>query len=475
MNTLTTYILESIACTGMAYLVYEIFIKNMKLFVFNRAYLLLSFVLSLLAPTLYIKSPEVIRHAILQSPITETITATSSLQEQFTGELIQLSPFEQFSMFNLIVLVYLGVAAFLLIQFFVSLARIYFLLDKNGPRFDNMLIVYSQDVNPHSFFNFLFIQRPKKDNAIDEGILLHESAHGRQYHTLDILFIHLAACVFWFNPFIWLMKKAIAENHEFLADNFAIERLPEKKDYAESLLQMEDTRIPFQLTSHFSYRLTKNRIQMMFRQAPHPFKRTLSLALSLTLVISLITISACRVQEVEKTTLVVVDAGHGGKDHGVQLENTSEKEINMAIAQKLKELSEFSSVEVLLTRSNDDYMSIEERSAAANALNADLFLSIHASQAESTKNGIEIYVANEGPKHQQSEILGKLIYSKLDAFEEAPISLKGADFKILKGVDCPTVLVGVGFMSNAQDLEKLTNEDYQHQLAYELLRAIEGY
>ncbi len=473
MNALSVYIVESIACAGLAYLIYEVLLRNLKSFVFNRTYLLLALTLSLLAPALHVESPELVKYTVLQTELTKQLVSAGNVQDEFTGELIRMSPFEMFSTFHMVALIYLCVTAFFLIQFVVSLTNIFIRLEKNGPRFRNMRIVYTNEVNPHSFFNYLFINGSRNDD-LNKNILIHESAHGRQFHSIDILFSTLISAFFWFNPFVWLIKRAIAENHEYLADDFALSQLSEREKYAQSILDIEDVRTPVQLTSHFSYKLTKNRINMIFRNNPHPLKRWISISLSLLLVSILFTISACKVPVTEKRLVVVVDAGHGGKDHGVKLAHDSEKDINMAIAKKMEELAKYSNVYVVLTRGDDEYISIDDRCNSANAIQPDLFLSIHASQAESSKNGIEIYVSNREKVNKKSEEFGKHLYSRLDAFEDAPVTLKSADFKILKNANCPTVLVGVGFMSNADDLQKLRNEDYQHQLAYELLQAIDG-
>jgi hypothetical protein len=72
---------------------------------------------------------------------------------------------------------------------------------------------------PHTFFNYIFLNKQKFEaREIPEEVIVHEQAHAQQKHSIDIVFIELIQIVFWFNPFIYLIKYSIKLNHEFLAD-----------------------------------------------------------------------------------------------------------------------------------------------------------------------------------------------------------------------------------------------------------------
>jgi len=78
---------------------------------------------------------------------------------------------------------------------------------------------------PHTFLSFIFISKEAYLNkTIPSEIFLHEEAHVRQKHTLDILFVELLQIIFWFNPLLYWVKREMKLNHEYLADEMVIEQ-----------------------------------------------------------------------------------------------------------------------------------------------------------------------------------------------------------------------------------------------------------
>lgn len=87
-----------------------------------------------------------------------------------------------------------------------------------------------------SFFNRIYFNKQEEKNR--EIILIHESAHCRQKHSLDILFYTVVKSLFWFNPFVYLLAKKVKENHEFLADEYVVKRTQNAKEYGQVLLSV---------------------------------------------------------------------------------------------------------------------------------------------------------------------------------------------------------------------------------------------
>ncbi|WP_424365745.1 M56 family metallopeptidase [Maribacter sp.] len=84
-------------------------------------------------------------------------------------------------------------------------------------RITNVLL--NQSITPHTFFSYIFLNRQRFEaKQIPQEVLLHEETHARQKHSLDVLFIEFLQVIMWFNPFIYVIKKSIKLNHEFLAD-----------------------------------------------------------------------------------------------------------------------------------------------------------------------------------------------------------------------------------------------------------------
>jgi len=96
-----------------------------------------------------------------------------------------------------------------------------------------------------------------------ESILEHEKVHSDQNHTIDVLISRIFCVLFWFNPIIWLYKKAILQNLEFIADSEASKKIADKKAYQYTLLKITTHENCVAITNHFYQSLIKKRIVML--------------------------------------------------------------------------------------------------------------------------------------------------------------------------------------------------------------------
>jgi hypothetical protein len=96
-----------------------------------------------------------------------------------------------------------------------------------------------------------------------ESILEHEKVHSDQKHTIDVLISRIFCILFWFNPIIWLYKKAILQNLEFIADSEASKKIADKKAYQYTLLKITTHETCVAITNHFYQSLIKKRIVML--------------------------------------------------------------------------------------------------------------------------------------------------------------------------------------------------------------------
>ncbi len=216
---------------------------------------------------------------------------------------------------------------------------------------------------------------------------------------------------------------------------------------------------------------------------------------------------------------IVIDAGHGGKDPGTTgRRGLREKDVNLDIAKRLAKLLREDGVEVLLTRSTDDFISLERRVAIANSFKADLFVSIHSNANRvRSLNGLEVYYvtpyANDSKRALQAAqgsapnlsrssfastpslnlkaILWDMKYTSDRAesvklarsvcisadniLDTKIIGIKGAPFYVLKGARMPAVLVEVGFLSNYNEERLIRNSFYRQQLAESIEQGITKY
>ncbi|WP_353780069.1 M56 family metallopeptidase [Winogradskyella sp. 3972H.M.0a.05] len=117
---------------------------------------------------------------------------------------------------------------------------------------------------PHTFFNYIFFDKTKyENNEIPEAVQLHEQAHAKQQHSVDILFIELLQIVLWFNPLIYLLKKDIKLNHEYLADAAVINQGVSLSVYQEIVLAFSSYESKAELVHAFNYSSIKKRLTIM--------------------------------------------------------------------------------------------------------------------------------------------------------------------------------------------------------------------
>lgn len=170
--------------------------------------------------------------------------------------------------------------------------------------------------------------------------------------------------------------------------------------------------------------------------------------------------------------LVVVDAGHGGKDQGTCSGDILEKDINLAVAEKLVKKLKKGGAEVIMTRDEDVKIELEDRAKIANEEKADIFVSIHCNYYEKDAGikGLECYY-QEGSEGGE-ELAERIV----QAFEsEDAIAVRGtktAGYRVLRKTQMPAVLVELGYMSNRAECEKLADENYQELLAEKIAAGI---
>lgn len=213
---------------------------------------------------------------------------------------------------------------------------------------------------------------------------------------------------------------------------------------------------------------------------------------------------------------VVIDPGHGGKQHGAISESgVSEKHITLDIALRLRRLMENGPLEVLMTREADTTLSLEKRVAFANANHADLFVSIHINwmepreirpletyyvgatndpaiiklaSIENRDSGYsladyrrlldKIYLDNRREESQRlATAVNSELYQSLSQInpELENRGVKMAPFAVLIGTQMPAILAEVSCLSNEDDVKLLTNADYREKIAQALLRGILSY
>ena len=224
------------------------------------------------------------------------------------------------------------------------------------------------------------------------------------------------------------------------------------------------------------------------------------------------------IEQSKSKYVIVIDAGHGGKDPGATYFGVKEKNINLSVAKKLfKLLSEDSRFKVYLTRRGDYFVSLADRQLFTAKVEANLFISIHtnADPNTPTHRGVSFYIlSNKGIKEKLRDLIenpkernkfinlfpkpdrallketikGMLLYNQLGG-EKFALTLRSLwckylskyipcgginkrAFAVLKTPGVPSVLVELGFMTNKRDLKLLISQRVQERIAEVIYRAI---
>ncbi|MDY6784402.1 MAG: N-acetylmuramoyl-L-alanine amidase [Cyanobacteriota bacterium] len=167
--------------------------------------------------------------------------------------------------------------------------------------------------------------------------------------------------------------------------------------------------------------------------------------------------------------VIMVDPGHGGRDPGaVGVNGLREKDVILPISRDVERLLEQQGVNVTMTRSNDNFVSLGGRTTAANRTGADLFVSIHANAASSSSaRGVETFYYATGRELAQS--IQSSIIRRTGMTNRG---VKRANFYVLRNTSMPAVLVEVGFVTNSSDAAKLSSPAFRRQMAEAIAEGI---
>lgn len=185
-----------------------------------------------------------------------------------------------------------------------------------------------------------------------------------------------------------------------------------------------------------------------------------------------------------KREVIIVDAGHGGKDAGAnsKKEGYEEKELTLQtaflIADHLKQLG----YKTIMTRKQDTYVPLDTRAEIANAVDADLFVSIHYNYSVSKDaQGIEIFYYKEGKtplssRVLQSKLLGQEVLKKIVKQTGAESrGVKQANFAVVRETKMPAILIEAGFLSNSSERARIHDQKYRQSLAQGIAQGIDAY
>lgn len=178
-----------------------------------------------------------------------------------------------------------------------------------------------------------------------------------------------------------------------------------------------------------------------------------------------------------KGLTITVDPGHGGKEVGaVGCLGDYEKNINLGIALKLKESLEDAGARVIMTRSDDTYVSLQDRVNISQNNNSDIFISIHNnalgdSDARSNRSGSSVYYFYP----QSKELAQKMLESLTGKLAMNNDQLRQKSFAVIRNTESLSILLEIGYMIKPDDNARLMKKEFQEEAAMAILHGLENY
>ena len=207
-----------------------------------------------------------------QEPIAEAIYAYSAMLPEVTIEpeaTKEISWMEVFQRTGLII--YLTGAVVLFLRFFIQFISVFRLVYTSKRIMQNGVAIYEpkHPVGPFSFFNLIFISPGNHTQKEIDEILTHERTHASEWHSVDVIISEIMAIICWINPFIWLLKREVRYNLEYLADNTVLQSGYDSKTYQYHLLGLTNHKAAATIYNSFNVLDLKNRISMMNKKRSH--------------------------------------------------------------------------------------------------------------------------------------------------------------------------------------------------------------
>lgn len=258
------YFIKANGLIILFYLMYVLFLRKETFFVSNRLYLILGLLISLCLPLITFTKTIWVD----PTPVPEFYQETTTVNSDYIEVPIQETTID----WSLILTTaYVVICVLILVKIGIEIASFYNRIRKHNQQkeADFTLIHSNTTENPFSFFHYIVINPHLFSEAELQHILTHESIHVKQKHSIDVLLGKLFCAVFWVNPIIWLYRKAMLQNLEFIADSETFQQIENKYEYQITLLKVVTHQHDLSITNQFYQSLIKKRIIMLHTNQSH--------------------------------------------------------------------------------------------------------------------------------------------------------------------------------------------------------------
>ncbi len=365
MNSAVNFLLESGVSLALLTVIYVGFLQKETFFKTNRLFLLGSLIFSVVLPLLKFRifSPRPTMLAeVTVMPYQNLLEAVTVYSQEFSGSVEQavLST-------SIILFAYFAGVVFFFGRFLFRIAQLMLVIHKNEvQKMKNFkLVTLEKEISPYSFLDFVFVSRALQQTTGYDRMIAHELEHVKQGHSVDVLILELLTVFQWFNPFMWMLRRSIRENHEYLADRAVIVSGVNRGYYKELLLN-QFVGGQLVIANNFNYSLIKKRIKMMSKIKSSKLAIT-KIAFGVVVAAALVVAFACEQKE-------SVGVQPFGEDATVKLTIQGEKlKIDGTVEDvaKLKNLFDENSGFEVLTDSLGSIFLLKKEAKSPESLNPD--------------------------------------------------------------------------------------------------------
>ncbi len=268
MEAFSGYLIRSVIWLTGFTVIYYLFLRNERFFLIKRYFLIAGIIISFLFPVITL-------HYQIELPVQSANPANALIGVNLNPDGVQQNiTADKIDYRFLLLALYLAGVIFLLIRVILHMKSLYKTINKtaivckDGAR----LVRKSGYTSSFSFFNYIFINSSASEAEAGE-IMNHELVHVRQKHWFDLLLAELLRMFQWMNPFAWLYTGFIRVNHEYLADEVALQRTSNPAIYRAALVNQLFSSPVISFSNSFSYSLNKKRFDMMKKIITSPYRK----------------------------------------------------------------------------------------------------------------------------------------------------------------------------------------------------------
>lgn len=295
MINVVNFIIESGISLALLSLIYVMFLRKETFFKINRWFLLGSVLFSVVLPILKLRvlSPQpLLLNEITVTPYRNMLEAITVYSQGFSGTVEQ-------AVLSTTVLIYIYLAGVLVFfgRFMFRIVQLFLIIRKSRVQSAEAfkLVVLEKETSPYSFLKYVFVSESLMQTQGYDKMVKHELEHVKQGHSLDVIILELLTVFQWFNPFMWMLNRAIRENHEFLADQAVLSDGVSRGEY-KSLLLNQFIGGQLVIANNFNYSIIKKRIKMMSKIKSSKIAIT-KIAFGVLVAAALIVAFACEQKE----------------------------------------------------------------------------------------------------------------------------------------------------------------------------------